>query len=121
MEKIICMIFHPVTEKEKMDIFINSFDQEMSYRLELQCPPTFEKLIKNGIKIEEALVKQGILKIYNENNSSNSSNNHKPKFWKKYKNNGNDTSAEMHNAKPIFNLSEITPKTNQTLNQNNAN
>lgn len=26
----------------------------MSYRLELQCPPTFEKLIENGIKIEDA-------------------------------------------------------------------
>jgi hypothetical protein len=30
-----------VPEKEKMDIFINSLDQELSYRLNLHCPPKF--------------------------------------------------------------------------------
>jgi hypothetical protein len=42
---------HPVLEKEKMDIFINSLDQELSYMLNLHCPPNFEKLIENAITI----------------------------------------------------------------------
>jgi len=107
-----------IPEKEKMEVFIDNLNDDMTYRLELQCPPTFEKLIENGIKIEEALVKRGILKIYNENNPNNSSNNDKPKFWQKYKSNGNDNSTEAHNVKLVFNLSGVTPKANQTPNPN---
>lgn len=76
-----------VPKKEKIEIFIDNLNFEMSYKLELQCPPTFKKLIENGIKIEEALVKRGVIKIYNEKNSTSSSNNYnnsdKPKFWQK--------------------------------------
>ena len=48
---------HPIPKKEKMEIFIDNLNGEMSYRLQLQCPPTFENLIENGMKIEDALVK----------------------------------------------------------------
>ena len=47
----------PIPEKEKMDIFINILDLELSYRLNLHCPHNFEKLIENAITIEGALVK----------------------------------------------------------------
>jgi hypothetical protein len=40
-----------------MEIFIDNFNGEMSYQLQLQCPLTFEKLIENIMKIENALVK----------------------------------------------------------------
>ena len=45
-----------IPEQEKMDIFVHNLTPEMSYRLQLQCPPNFNKLIENGIKIEEAMV-----------------------------------------------------------------
>jgi hypothetical protein len=76
-----------IPEKEKMEIFIDNLNGEMSYRLQLQCLPTFKNLIENGMKIEDALVKRGVLKIHNDNNPSNSSNHEKPKFWQKYKTN----------------------------------
>lgn len=92
----------------------------MSYRLELKCSPTFEKLIENGIKIEEALVKRGVIKIYSEKKSSNSSNNYnndKPNFWQQNKNVGNnDGTIENQNAKPVFNLIATATKTNQNNN-----
>lgn len=115
---------HPIPEKEKMKIFIDNLNDEMSYRLELQCAPTFEKMIENGLKIKEALVKRGVLKIYNEgNNSANSSkhynSNDKPKFWQRSKNFGNnDVAAETQNAKPVFNLTFVTSKNNTNTNQN---
>jgi hypothetical protein len=93
----------------------------MSYGLQLQSPPNFENLIKNGIKIEENLVKRGVLKIHNDNNPSNSSNNDKPNFWHKYKNNNHDSPNEMHNVKPIFKLFRSTSKNNGTTNKNIAN
>lgn len=46
-----------VPNNENMDIFIDNLNDEMSYVLKLQCPPSFEKMVENGIKIEEALVK----------------------------------------------------------------
>lgn len=103
-----------------MEIFINNLNGEMSYQLQLQCPPTFEKLIKNEMKIEDALVKRGVLKIYNDNNLSKSSNHEKPKFWQKYKTNNQGSSNETQNAKPVFNLSRTTSKTNLTTNPNIA-
>lgn len=77
-----------IPEEEKMELFIDNLTDDMSYRLELQCPSTFEKVIENGIKIKEALVKIGVIKHYNEGSNKGNSSNHygnndKPKFWKK--------------------------------------
>ena len=49
-----------------MEIFIDNLNGEMSYRLKLQCIPSFTKLIENGIQVEEACVKKGTLKFYKE-------------------------------------------------------
>jgi hypothetical protein len=64
-----------------MDIFINNPDQELSYRLNLHCPPNFEKLIENAITIEGALVKQGVIKLDKDHPSSSNNNNDKIRFW----------------------------------------
>lgn len=78
-------------------------------------------MIKNGIKIEEALVRRGVLRIHNEGSNNASSfnhhnNNEKSKFWTRKKN-ANDGAAETHNAKSVFNLSKTTTKTDQNTNQ----
>lgn len=89
-----------VPEKEKMEIFIDNLNSEMSYRLKLQCLPTFTKLIKNGIQVEEASIKKGTLKFLKEgvsssnnntyNNQNNNNNSDKSKFWTRNKNIVND-------------------------------
>jgi hypothetical protein len=40
-----------IPKKENIEIFIENINNGLSYRLQLQCPPTFEKLIENRIKI----------------------------------------------------------------------
>ena len=96
----------------------------MSYRVHLQCPPNFKKLIENGVKIEEAMVKKGELKLYmkdngnssNHNNSNN--NNDRSKYWNKNKNVVNDGVVDNKNIKttqPILNLGNMstTPQASQ--------
>lgn len=53
----------PVLDNEKMDIFIDNLNEEMGHALKMQCPPSFNKMFENEIKIKEALVKKGVLKI----------------------------------------------------------
>lgn len=103
---------------EKIDIFIENLNDEMSYVLKLQYPLSFVKMIENGIKIEEALVKKGVLKIYKEgaNSSNNNNNTNKPKFWNMNRNTINDGIVDANNLKPkqpIFNLSSHTSVVNQ--------
>lgn len=96
-------------EKEKMDIFIDNISSKMSYQLQLQCPPSFQKMIDNGIKIEEALIKRRISKFskegtsfsnnYNNNNKNANNNTHKSKFWMRNKNIINDGVVKIHNVK----------------------
>lgn len=105
-----------VQNQEKMDIFIDSLTSEMSYRLKLKCPPSFAKLIENSLKIEDAMVKKGELKLYNNNNNGNNSNNNKPKFWMENKNVANEGVSHNNDVKPqqpIFNLSSREPVNNQ--------
>lgn len=64
-----------IPKKEKMDIIIDNLNNEMHYRLKLQYPPSCEKQIKNGIKIEEALVKRGVLKLNKEGENYSNNNN----------------------------------------------
>lgn len=63
-----------VPEKEKMEIFIDNLNSEISYILKLQCIPSFTKLIENGIQVEEACIKKGTLKFFIK--GTNSSNSH---------------------------------------------
>ena len=58
-----------------MEIFIQNLTPDMSYKVQLQCPPTFKKLIKNDVTIEEAMVKKGELKLYTKENATSSSHN----------------------------------------------
>lgn len=111
----------PVPDHKKMGIFIDNLTSEISYRLKLQCPPSFSKIIENGRKIEDAMAKKGELKLYkegndssnsfNNNNNNNNNNNHnndKPKFWTRNRNIVNDRVVDANNLKPqqpIFNLS----------------
>lgn len=55
-----------VPKKEKMGIFIDNLNDEMSYQLKLQYLPTFTKLIENGIQVEEASIKKGTLRLSKE-------------------------------------------------------
>lgn len=50
-------------KRKKIDIFIDNLNRNMSYQLQMQCLPSFDKLTDNGIKIEDALVKRGMLKL----------------------------------------------------------
>ena len=106
----------------------------MSYRLQLQYPPNFNKLIENGIKIEEAMVQKSEIKLYSKDNagSSNSnsntynsnSNNDKSKYWNKNKNIVNDGIVDNRNAqstKPLLNLTSTTNATQATYNNQSAN
>lgn len=76
-------------EHEKMDIFIDNINKQMSYNLKMQCHPSFKKMIDNGIGMEETMINKEELKIYKEginpspNNTTNNNNNDKPKFWNK--------------------------------------
>lgn len=77
------------------------------------------------LKIEEALVKRGVIKHYNDTSNNTNSSNHyenndKPKFWQKNRTTGNnDATTNTQNAKLVFNLTTTTVKTNQNENQNN--
>lgn len=42
-----------------MIIFIKNLASEMTYQLKMQCTTSFDKLIENGIQIEEAMVEKG--------------------------------------------------------------
>ena len=64
-----------ILESERMEIFIQNLTPDMSYKVQLQCPPTFKKLIENGVKIEEAMVKKRELKLYTKDNATSSGNN----------------------------------------------
>ncbi|GLJ36901.1 hypothetical protein SUGI_0745910 [Cryptomeria japonica] len=137
-----------VPEKEKMEIFIDNLNSEMSYILKLQCIPSFAKLIENGIQVEEACVKKGTLKFFKEGTNSSNYNNpnnnnlDKSRFWTRNKNNGNEGGNESNDPKskqPVLELSgnpqatknpkganqgtnTYAPNTNQDqLNTNNAN
>lgn len=103
-----------------MDIFINNLDQELSYRLNLHCPPNFEKLIENSITIEGALVKRGVIKLDKDHLSSSNNNNDKTRFWNQNRNVVNDGIVDANNLcirSSIFNLSGA-PRTNQQGNTN---
>ena len=85
----------------------------MSYRVQLQCLPTFKKLIENSVKIEEAMVFKGELKLYTKdnrtflNNNNSNNNNDQSKYWNKNKNILNDGVVDNKNIKitqPILNL-----------------
>lgn len=92
----------------------------------MQCPPSFKKMIDNGIGIEEAMVKKGELKIYKEgvnsppNNNIDNNNNDKPKFWNRNRNIVNDGIVNNNNVKPkqpVFNLSNHTTTIQQDNNK----
>lgn len=94
-------------DHENMDIFIDNLTSEMTYRIKLQCPPIFVKMIENGLKIEDAMVKKGELKLYKEgnnssnsfnNNNNNNHNNDKPKFWTRNINVVNDGVVDINNG-----------------------
>lgn len=110
-----------------MEIFIDNLNDEMSYQLKLQCLPSFKKLIKNGIQIEEASIKRGTLKLSKEGASSSNNNynnnyynnSDKSKFWTRNKNVVND--GVVNNVKTkqlVLNLSRITPPANTQGNTN---
>lgn len=110
-----------VPQKEKMDLFIDNLNDKMSYQLKIQCLPTFQKLIKNGIQVEEASIKKGTLKFSKEgfissNNAYNNNyynNSDKSKFWMRNKNVVNDGVVDNVKPKqPMLNLSDVTPPTN---------
>lgn len=91
----------------------------MSYRLRMQCPPSFAKMIENSLKIENAMVKKGELKLYNNSYNNNNNNNDKPKFWSKNRNasnEGNDDNNTTKQQQPIFNLSNQIPSNNNLEN-----
>lgn len=105
-----------VPDQEKINIFIDNLTSEMSYSLKIQCPP-FSKMLKNSLKIEDAMVKKGELKLhnssYNNNNNNNCNNNNdKPKFWLENRNVTNEGIYDRNATKqqPIFNLSSQPPK-----------
>lgn len=106
-----------------MDIFIDNLNEEMSYALKMQCPPIFNKMVENGIKIEEALVKKGVLKLQREGNNSSNNTHHnsdKIKFWNRNRNIVNDGIIDANTVKPkqpIFNLSSHTSTTNHDNNK----
>lgn len=111
-----------VPEKEKMVTFINSLNSEMSYRLNLHCPPSFEKLIEDSITIESALVKRGTIKLDRDNPSSSNhyNNQDKSEFWTCNRNIVNDGVVDTNHvtSKP-FVLS--APNMTRHNNYNNVN
>ncbi|GLJ31915.1 hypothetical protein SUGI_0642360 [Cryptomeria japonica] len=117
-----------IPEKEKMEIFIDNLNGEMSYRLKLQCIPSFAKLIENGIQVEEACVKKGTLKFYKEGtnssnyNNQNNTNLNKSRFWTRNKNEGNNETHDPKSKQPVLALSENPQNTKNPKNANpNAN
>lgn len=79
-----------VLEKDKLEIFIDNLNDEMSCQLKLQYLPSFQKLIDNGIQIEEALIKKGVLKFSKEGASSLNNN-----YGNNYYNNNNSDKSKF--------------------------
>lgn len=106
-------------EKEKMEIFIDNLNSEMSYQLKLQCIPSFAKLIENEIQVEEVCIKKGTLKFFKEgdnssnthpfnNNNNNNNTLDKSIFWTRNKKIVNDGVVEANDVKskqPVLALS----------------
>lgn len=61
----------------------------MEFHLEVKYSDSFVEVIAQGLKIEKALIKKGLVKIYKDCPRP-TYNNDKPKFWSKNKNIVND-------------------------------
>lgn len=117
-----------VPEYEKMDIFIDNLNDQMSYYLKMQGNQSFGKIIDNGIRMEDAMIKKGELKIFKEgvhppNNTKNNNHNHKPKFWNRNHDVVNDGIVDNNNMKPkqpVFNLSNHSIIAQQNNNHQKA-
>lgn len=49
-----------------MEIFISNLNKEMEFHLDMKGTKSFNDLITEGLKCERALIKKGLIKIYNE-------------------------------------------------------
>lgn len=120
-----------IAEKEKMEIFINNLNSEMSYQLKLKYLPTFTKLIKNGIQVEEVCIKKVTLRLSKDDvislsnntysNQYNNNNSNKSKFWTRNKNVVNDGVVDPNNVKskkPVLTLSSNTQSNNDQRSAN---
>lgn len=106
-----------VPEKEKMEILIDNSNDKMSYQLKIKFLPSFQKLIENGIQVEEVSIKKGTLKFSKEGASSSNNNTYnnqynnnldKSKFWTRNKNVFNYGVVDANNVKSkqlVLNLS----------------
>ena len=79
-----------------MEIFINNLVPEMKYALQMQDSPSFDRMIKNALRIEEVMVKKGEITLQNESKGGSSSS--KPKWWKNNKNVVNDGVVDTSNV-----------------------
>lgn len=49
-----------------MEIFISNLNDEIEFHLDMKGTESFEEMITQGLKCERALIKKGLIKIYNE-------------------------------------------------------
>ncbi|GLJ13935.1 hypothetical protein SUGI_0222690 [Cryptomeria japonica] len=119
-----------VSEKEKIEIFIDNLNSEMSYILKLQCILSFAKLIENGTQVEEACVKKGTLKFFKEgtnstnshyNNQNNNNNLDKSRFWTRNKNTTHEGGNEANDVKSKQPVLALSGNPQATKNQKGAN
>lgn len=105
-----------------MEIFISNLNDEMEFHLEMKDTKSFEEMITQGLKCERALIKKGLIKIYNEHKDGPHPhyNRDKPKFWNKNKNVVNDGIVDARTMKIAQSVARFAgqkpPPNNNTIN-----
>lgn len=93
-------------ERELVEIFISNLNEEMEFHLDVKDTDSFNDMITKGLKCERALIKKGLIKIFNEPKDGPRPcfNSDKPNFWNKNKNIINDGVVDartIQNAQPV--------------------
>ena len=108
-------------ERELVEIFISNLNEEMEFHLDVKDTDSFNDMITKGLKCERALIKKGLIKIFNEPKDGPRPrfNTDKPNFWNKNKNIVNDGVVDartIQNAQPVVRFAGQNPPP-----QNNTN
>lgn len=97
-----------------MEILISNLNEEMEFHLDVKDMDSFNDMITKGLKWERALIKKGLIKIYNEPKDGPHPcfNSDKPSFWKKNKNIINDGVVDartIKSAQPVVQFAGQNP------------
>lgn len=56
----------PILEEQLVQIFISNMNEKLEFNLQVKCSTFFEEVIAQGLKIEKALIKKDLVKIFKD-------------------------------------------------------